>query len=98
MKALFIFLALAISLASEARQVECSGQGITFLVSGTGDKLILSLGGEVAPADGLLSADEVDLIAATRTLGELTLFAKLGKTSPENYLFFRGQRISIYCR
>jgi hypothetical protein len=58
----------------------------------------VSLNGESALADGLLSPEEIDIVAKFSSIGEMTLFAKIGKSHPDNYLFIKGRRFSVNCR
>jgi len=53
---------------------------------------------ESVVADGLVDEKEVDLIAKFPSAGELTLVAKVGKPSKDNYLFFNGQRTPVTCK
>jgi hypothetical protein len=49
-------------------------------------------------ADGIVDTKEVDLIAKFPNAGEMTLVAKMGKDSKDNYLFFKGQRRALSCK
>ena len=53
---------------------------------------------ESVVADGLLDEREVDLIAKFPSAGEMTLVAKVGKPSKDNYLFFNGKRNPVTCK
>lgn len=97
MKNFIISVILFSSFAAEAARVECRSGEHTFIIQMT-DSLKVTFLGETVPADGILSAEEVDLVARFKSIGEMTLFAKIGKESPDSYAFVQGKRISVLCR
>lgn len=97
MKTFILLFALVGSFAAEAARVECRSGDHTIIVQMT-DSLKVTFLGETVPADGILNTEEVDLIARFKSIGEMTLFAKIGKESPESYAFIQGKRFSVLCR
>lgn len=99
MKILFA-LTLLISVNSFAAiRVECQSGDMKFsITSQSPSDLKVTYKGETVDADGILTNEEVDLVAKFSSIGEMTLFAKVGFSSPENYVFTRGQRNSVNCR
>jgi hypothetical protein len=97
MKGFIIIFAVFMSFAANAARVECKSAEVTIIVQST-DTLKVTFLGETVPADGILTSEEVDLIAKFKSIGEMTLFAKVGKESPESYAFINGKRISVLCR
>lgn len=78
--------------------VECSTSEHKFLVENSRNELLITYKGETVIADGALFSDEVDLVAKFKLIGEMTLFAKIGKSGPDNYVFIKGKRFSVICR
>lgn len=97
MKRFLILILLITSFEAFAAQVECQTGDLKIMVQMT-DALKVTFLGESAIADGILTSEEVDLVARFKSVGEMTLFAKVGKESPENYAFIQGKRISVFCR
>lgn len=97
MKQFIIISALIGSFAAEAARVECRTGDHTIIVQTT-DSLKVTFLGETVSADGILSTEEVDLVARFKSIGEMTLFAKIGKESPDSYAFMQGKRFSVICR
>lgn len=93
-----IVLFILTSIPTFAAPVECKTNTHTILIEKSGVDLKVVLNGESALADGLLNSEEVDIVARFRSAGEMTLFAKIGKASPDNYLFLSGKRFSVTCR
>jgi hypothetical protein len=99
MKIIFGLILLGSFSAQAAFQVECISSDIKVTVSSeAASNLKVAYKGESVDADGILTSDEVDLVAKFPTAGEMTLFAKVGKVLPENYIFINGQRFSVVCR
>lgn len=99
MKTLLILLSLLSTGAFASTQVECVAGSYTFYVQNTfQNELRISFMGEEVLADGLLDKTEVDLVAKFKSIGEMTLFAKVGKKIPENYVFLQGRKFSVFCR
>jgi hypothetical protein len=95
----FIFLSLTIlSLPCFAAKVICSNPEYKIYLENIGADIRVNYEAYSVFADGLLSKDEVDIVAKFPTIGEMTLFAKINQESPENYLFIKGKRFSIICR
>jgi hypothetical protein len=61
-------------------------------------QLKVTLNGETSLADGIANSEEVDLVARFKSVGEMTLFAKVGKSSPDNYIFIQSKRFPVQCR
>lgn len=97
MKILFFAVIFLCSLSAFGT-VECSTSEHKFIVQNIKNELYISYKGETARADGILAVDEVDLIAKFKSIGEMTLFAKVAKLHPENYVFVQGKRFSVICR
>lgn len=98
MKTLLLFSLLLPTIAV-AQTVECTGPDLTVkVVQEKGKDLVVIYKGEAAEADGILTAQEVDLVAKFESIGEMTLFAKVRKEDPENYMFAFGKRKSVSCR
>ena len=92
-------LILILSLNASAAIVECvSADHKIMIESRSKNDIKVSYNGESALADGLLSSEEVDIVAKLSSIGEMTLFAKIGKSHPDNYLFIKGKRFSVNCR
>jgi hypothetical protein len=98
MKTLTIIFLSLFSAVAFAGKVECKAGSYSIIVQQSSEQLLVTFLGETAIADGLLSGDEVDLIAKFKSVGEMTLFAKVGKESPDSYAFIQGKRISVICR
>lgn len=98
MKTLIVTSLLLFSFASFASGIECSTGEHIFQVKNIGADLTVTYNGETVLADGVLLSDEVDLVAKLKSVGEMTLFAKIGKSGPENYVFLKGKRFSVICR
>lgn len=99
MKTLFILLSLFSSGAFASTQVECVAGNYIFHVQNTfQNELKISFMEEEVLADGLLDKNEVDLVAKFKSIGEMTLFAKVGKQIPENYVFIQWRKFSVFCR
>lgn len=99
MKYLFSFLVLFSLNAHAGFKVDCVAGDLRFTVSSQGPSdLKVTYKGETVDADGILNTDEVDLVAKFRSIGEMTLFAKVGKVDSGSYIFTLGQRISVVCR
>lgn len=95
----FIIMALALSSIHSfaGTRIECSTPDQKFVI--TSDSAVqVTYKGETVVADGIATAEEVDLVARFKSIGEMTLFAKVGKTSPENYIFIQSKRIPVQCR
>lgn len=94
------FLIFVFSSAAFARAtIECTSSEHKFTVQSTNPNDVrISYRGETVVADGLLNDEEVDLVAKFKSIGEMTLFAKIGKVAPENYIFLKGKRFSVICR
>lgn len=81
-----------------ATKVECSAETYKFVIqSHSSSDIQVSYLGETVRADGYLDNTEVDFVARFKSIGEMTLFAKRGKTGPDSYVFIKGRRISVYC-
>lgn len=93
-------LLLVVSFSTLAgTRVECVSDLHRLSVEKTSSNdLKVTFRGETVLADGLLDSEQVDLVAKFSSIGEMTLFAKIGKSSPENYMFIQGKRISVNCR
>lgn len=95
-----VALLLLISFGAEASQrIQCTSKDHQLLVessSPTDIKVVYK--GEVVFADGYMDSESVDLVARFSSIGEMTLFAKIGKNTPDNYIFIQGKRISVVCR
>lgn len=99
MKTFLILLSLSSSGAFASTQVECVAGNYVFHVQNTfQNELKISFMEEEVFADGLLDKAEVDLVAKFKSIGEMTLFAKIGKKLPENYVFLQGRKFSVFCR
>lgn len=98
MKPLFLLSLVILSLPCLAAPIECSTSEHKFTLETTRNEINVSFRGETVIADGLLNSDEVDIVAKFRSIGEMTLFAKINKVGPENYLFVKGKRFSVICR
>jgi hypothetical protein len=81
-----------------AVSLECRTSDHIILIKDSGVDILISVNGESASAEGLISANEVDLVAKLRTYGEMTLFAKIGNAGAQNHAFITGKRFSVSCR
>ncbi|WP_408098841.1 hypothetical protein ACJVC5_07965 [Peredibacter sp. HCB2-198] len=80
-------------------RVECVAGAHKVIVENVSQReLKVTFRGETVLADGILDNEQVDLVARFSSIGEMTLFAKISKTAPENYMFIQGQRIPAVCR
>jgi hypothetical protein len=97
---LLVFIILLTSFSAwSAQKIECEAGNTKFTVSSTSaSNITITHRGETVQADGFMDQDEVDLVARFSSIGEMTLFAKIGKVSQENYVFFQGKRFSAICR
>lgn len=87
------------SFSAHAGRVLCEAQDYIFTIdSASPQDVKVTFRGETVLADGIVTSGEVDLVARFSSIGEMTLFAKLGKVSPENYAFIQGRRFSVLCR
>lgn len=99
MKAFVLFLALISPLSYGAQKVTCTSGSLKLTVESTSPEDIrIHYGNEMVMADGYMDAESIDLIARLDSLGEMTLFAKIGKSGPDNYIFVSGKRNSVFCR
>lgn|SRR4051812_17296092 len=99
MKTLILFLSLISANAFASTAVECVAGTYIFQVQNTfQNELRISFMGEEVLADGILDKNEVDLIAKFKSIGEMSLFAKVGKQLKDNYVFIQGRRFSVFCR
>lgn len=99
MKTTLLMILFTFSVPALAGKVECSTPEHKLIVQSDrpGD-LRVTFRNETVAADGILNTEEVDLVARFRSIGEMTLFAKIGKNAPENYAFIQGRRFSVICR
>jgi len=97
MKTVFIILTLFSMSAFAGTNIECVSPEHKILISSDA-VLKVTFKGETVVADGIANRDEVDLVARFSSVGEMTLFAKVGKTSPENYIFIQSKRFPVQCR
>lgn len=99
MKTTLAFLLFAFSLSSFAARTECtSAAGRFIIVSDSPSNILVTLNGETVRADGAFEAGEIDIVARFSSVGEMTLFAKVGLNSADNYVFLQGKRNSVTCR
>ena len=99
MKILSLFVLILSFNAGAASRVECVSANHRVSVEKTNaGELKVTFRGETVLADGILDSEQVDLVARFSSIGEMTLFAKINKTTNENYLFIQGQRNSVVCR
>lgn len=96
MKIVLFVLAL-VSMNAIAAKIECVSPEHKILISSDA-ALTVTYKGETVVADGIANGEEVDLVARFKSVGEMTLFAKVGKTSPENYIFIQSKRFPVQCR
>jgi hypothetical protein len=94
-----MFLSLVLSFYAEAAKLECSTAEHNFILqSSRPEDVMITFQRETVAADGIVNSDEVDVVARFKSIGEMTLFAKIGKVIPENYAFIQGKRFSVICR
>lgn len=97
MKILALIFALTSLSAFAGVRVECVSTEHRITIVADRD-LRVTLNGETVLADGIASSEEVDLVARFKSVGEMTLFAKVGKASPDNYIFIQSKRFPVQCR
>ncbi len=97
MKKLIIFSLLVSIQALAGTRIECVSSDHKISIVAEND-LRVTLKGETVIADGIANTEEVDLVARFKSVGEMTLFAKVGKASPENYIFIQSKRFPVQCR
>lgn len=95
---LAILLFTLLSFSAFASVVRCDAGGQSFIIQSSGNDIRVTFQNETVLADGYLGKDEVDLVARFISIGEMTLFAKIGKVSPESYIFMNGRKLSVSCR
>ncbi len=94
-----LFASLFLSFNALATTVTCTAPNLNLKLTLSGEDITIVLNDrETALGVGLLSKSEVDIIARFPISGELTLFAKVGKQSQENYVFFQGKHSPVNCR
>lgn len=94
-----LFLTMFLSLNAMATTITCTAPNISLKLTLSGEDIVINLNNqETALGVGLLSKSEVDVIARFPQSGEMTLFAKVGKQGPENYVYFQGKHSPIICR
>lgn len=99
MKSILTLFILLFSLSSLASVMTCeSPEGVVTLHYGNTSEIRVVFKGESAFADGIVTKDEVDLVVRLPSSGEMTIYARVGKREPGNYLFFRGKRNPVFCR
>ena len=90
---LFSFSALALP------PVKCESGDVKLTIStNSKGEITLTYLTESVIADGIVDTKEVDLIAKFPNAGEMTLIAKIGMVSNDNYLFFKGSRRPLSCK
>lgn len=93
-----IIISLLVSFQAFAgTRIECISSEHKISIVAEND-LRVTLKGETVIADGIANSEEVDLVARFKSVGEMTLFAKVGKASPENYIFIQSKRFPVQCR
>lgn len=99
MKSLLTFFLMVFSLSSLAAVMNCeSPEGVVTLHYNSPSEIRVVFKGESAFADGIVTRDEVDLVVRLPSSGEMTIYARVGKTDPGNYIFLRGKRNPVFCR
>ena len=79
--------------------IKCESKNIKLsIVQSAKKEIYVTYGLETVLADGLMTENEVDLIAKFPQSGEMTLIAKVGKTAKESYLYFLGRRDPVTCK
>ena len=97
MKTAFLILSFISLNAFAGTKLECVSPEHKILI--TSDSVLkVTFKGETVVADGIANSEEVDLVARFQSVGEMTLFAKVGKTSPDNYIFIQSKRFPVQCR
>jgi hypothetical protein len=95
----YLSLLFILSINAFGKTIECVSTDHRILIeSGSSNDITVKVNGEKALADGLLDSEEIDIVAKLSSFGEMTLFAKIGKSHPDNYLFIKGKRFSVNCR
>lgn len=97
MKTALLLLSFISFSAFAGTKIECVSPQHRILISSDAD-LKVTYNGETVIADGIANTEEVDLVARFKSAGEMTLFAKVGKSSPENYIFIQSKRFPVQCR
>ncbi len=99
MNILFLFFLSFMGVNAFAAKVQCTtSEHKVELQLRSKNEIMVQINQELAIADGILTNDEVDVVAKFQTFGEMTLFAKVGKVDSSNYLFINGKRFSVNCR
>jgi hypothetical protein len=99
MKFAALFFALTAFSSAMAATLTCEGAGERVLIEySSPSEIRVSLRGETALADGLVTRSEIDLIARFPSQGEMTIYAMVGKKDPSNYIFLNGRRNPVFCR
>lgn len=99
MKYVLATLLFLVTNAYAGLKTECVSGDQKFVVTASSPAEIqVTYKNETVDADGILTTEEVDLVAKFRSIGEMTLFAKLGSASSGNYVFIQGKRFSVNCR
>ncbi len=93
---LFLFMLISTS-AFSGVTIECSSSGYKILIL-SDNEIKVTFKDETVIADGIANSDEVDLVARFKSIGEMTLFAKVGRSSSENYIFIQSNRFPVQCR
>jgi hypothetical protein len=95
-----IILGLILSLSAHAvPTIKCQADNATItVIQNSKQEIHVSYQEESVRADGHMDENEVDLIAKFPHSGEMTLFAKLGRNTSDNYLFFKGKRNPVICK
>jgi hypothetical protein len=79
--------------------VQCESGDVKLTIStNSKGEITMTYLAESVIADGIVDTKEVDLIAKFPNAGEMTLVAKIGKVSSDNYLFFKGSRRPLSCK
>lgn len=87
------------STSSFAAKVICvSSENKVSVELGLRNEILVQFNNEVTIADGLLTSEEIDIVAKFQSFGEMTLFAKIAKADPSNYIYIKGKRFSVNCR
>ncbi len=97
MKKLVIIGLIVSFQAAAGIRIECVSSEHKISIVAEND-LRVTFKGETVIADGIANSEEVDLVARFKSVGEMTLFAKVGKASPENYIFIQSKRFPVQCR
>ena len=97
MRITFLLISFISLSAFAGTKLECVSPEHKIQITTDAD-LKVTFKGETVVADGIANSEEVDLIARFKSVGEMTLFAKVGKSSPENYIFIQSKRFPVQCR